>query len=332
MEYRLLGKTGLKVSPWCLGTMTFGESQWKLGGVDQKTATTMVGMALDRGINFFDTADIYSAGAAEQMLGVAVKGHRQQAVIATKARGTMGEGPNDSGLSRKHLIDALEGSLRRLGTDYIDLYQVHGIDAATPIEETMQTLNSFVEQGKVRYLGLSNFPAWQIVKSHLLAEHRGWEPFVSAQMHYSLVNRDIEYEVIPACLDQGLGILVWSPLSGGFLSGKYHAGKAPAGTRFGDRDLWFPPFDRALGERVLGPLEQAAKAHGSSMAAISLAWLKNRPGVTSVLIGARNLEQLKANLAALDLEVRADTLAELDDASRPAAMYPGWMVATQSGR
>ncbi len=332
MQYRSLGRSGLKVSPWCLGTMTFGDSQWKLGGVDQKTATTMVAMALDHGINFFDTADVYSHGAAETMLGKALSSRRAEAVVATKALGAMGPGPNDRGLSRKHLEDALVQSLGRLHTDYIDLYQVHGVDASTPLEETLETLSRFVTQGKVRYIGLSNYPAWQIVKAGLLSATHGYAPFISAQMHYSLVNRDIEYEVVPACLDQGLGIMVWSPLSGGYLSGKYKSAKAPPGTRFGDRDLWFPPFDRALGQRVLAPLEKAAQDHRTTMPAVALAWLKDRPGVTSVLIGARSLDQLKANLEALDLELDPASRAELDQVSAPPPMYPGWMIATQGGR
>jgi len=252
MEYRNLGNSGLKVSQFCFGTMTFGNSQWKLGGVDQGIADRMVGMALDAGINFFDTADVYSVGASEEMLGKALKTRRSESVIATKVRGSMGPGPNDVGLSRKHIHDAIDASLRRLGTDYVDLYQVHGWDPTVPLEETMDALNRVVEAGKVRYIGLSNFAAWQITKADGISSANGWAKFISAQMHYSLVNRDLESDVTPACLDLGLGILPWSPLSGGFL-------------------IWQVPVPRqgAGGHQVRGPQPLVSV-------------LRHRPGLQSV--------------------------------------------------
>lgn len=311
--------------------MTFGDNQWKLGGVDLPMATQMVAMAMDVGVNFFDTADIYSYGESETMLGRALEGRRHQVVVATKARGEMGSGPNEAGLSRAHLYDALHQSLRRLQTDYIDLYQVHGFDPDTPMEETLATLNRFVEEGKVRYIGLSNFAAWQIVKASMLSAARGWARFVSAQMYYSLANRDIEHEVVPACLDQGLGILPWSPLSGGFLSGKYRASAAPEGARFSD-GITFPYFDRDRALDVLGPLEEIAGDHRVSMAAVALAWLRDRPGVTSVIVGARRPEQLQDNLAAATLTLDTAAVSRLDELTRPEALYPGWMIAMQTGR
>lgn len=329
-EYRTLGRSGLKVSPFCFGTMTFGDSQWKLGGVEQNTANRMVDICLNAGINFFDTADIYSYGMSETMLGKALHGKREQTVIATKARGRMADGPNDTGLSRKHLYDALHQSLSRLNTDYIDLYQVHGFDVDTPLEETLETLHRFVEEGKVRYIGLSNLAAWHIVKSQYLSRANGWTPFVSAQMHYSLVNRDIEHEVIPACLDQGLGIMAWSPLSGGFLSGKYRSGDAGKGTRFGDRDFWFPFFDRELGLKTLGPLEEIAREHNVSMSAIALAWLRDRPAVSTVIIGSRHINQLEDNIKGLSLTLTAEEITRLDELTKPASPYPQWMIERQT--
>lgn len=333
MEYRNLGNSGLRVSPFCFGTMTFGESPWKLGGVDQTTATKMVDMVQEAGVNFIDTADIYSNGQSEEMLGAAVQGRRHEFVIATKAHGRMGPGPNDRGTSRLHLRSAVEASLRRLGTDYIDLYQVHSWDPLTPVEETLDALDQLVRDGKIRYIGVSNWAGWQIAKAAAITRERHTTRIISAQMHYSLVNRDLEADVIPACLDAGIGILPWSPLSGGFLSGKYRAdGTADPGTRFGDRDLWFPRFDHELGFRTLGPLEKVANGHGVSMAAVSLAWLRDRSGVASVIIGARNLTQLADNLKGLDLQLDPGAAAELEEVTRPELPYPQWMIQNQNSR
>jgi len=332
MEYRRLGQSGLKVSVYSFGAMTFGDSQWKLGGVDQHTANEMISMCIDAGINLFDTADVYSNGEAEVILGKALEGRRDQVLIATKARGAMGPGPNDHGLSRKHLYDALHGSLKRLNTDYIDLYQVHSFDPEAPLEETLYTLDQFVKDGKVRYIGLSNFAAWQIAKACSISEKCNLTKFTSAQMFYSLVCREIEYEVIPACLDYGLGILVWSPLAGGFLSGKYKSTDAPKGTRYGDREMWFPYFDRDLGFRTLPVLEEIAKKHAVPVSAVSLAWLKYQPAVSSIIIGARNLDQLKQNLNAIDLELDQEDLEKLDQTTKVQPPYPIWMIELQHAR
>lgn len=330
MRYRRLGSTGLLVSELCFGAMTFGDSPWKLGGVDQQTADRMVGRCLEAGINCFDTADIYSDGASEEILGRSLGGRRGEVVLATKVFGRMGSGPNDQGLSRRHVLAAAEDSLRRLGTEWIDLYQVHGFDPLTPLEETLGALDDLVHAGKVRYIGLSNFAAWQIMKALAISDGHGWSRFVSAQMHYSLLGRDIEEEVVPLALDQGLGILCWSPLSGGFLSGKYRSGETPPGTRFGDRQLWFPPFDRELGFRVLQAVEEIAVEAGATPAQVSLAWLLTRDGVASVILGARRLEQLEDNLRAAELTLAPEQVARLEELTRPAARYPRWMLERQS--
>ncbi len=330
MEYRILGQSGLKVSRLSLGTMTFGNNQWGIGGVDQELADQMVSLALDHGVNLFDTANVYALGESEEILGRALKGRRHQAVVATKVRSRMGPGLFDTGLSRKHLYDALHASLRRLGTDYIDLYQLHGFDADVPMEETLRTLHQFVTSGKVRYLGLSNFAAWQIAKAQGLASCHGLERFVSAQMHYSLVNRDVENEVVPAIRDHGMGLIVWSALSGGFLSGKYRAGVARPEARIQDMAQSFPPFDVSAGQRVLEPLDILAVRHRTSIAAVSLAWVADRPGVASVLIGARGLQQLEENLRAEEVRLTPDESRQLGDLTAPAPQYPGWMIASQA--
>lgn len=323
MEYRYLGQSGLQVSTYALGTMTFGNSQWGLGGVDQTLANQMVDLCLDHGVNLFDSANNYSLGESEEILGRALKGRRHQVVLATKGFSPVGDGVNDHGLSRKHLYDALHDSLRRLDTDYIDLYQLHGADPSTPIEETLSTLDDFVRQGKVRYIGLSNFPAWRIAQAQSAAIHDRYPRFISAQMYYSLVNRDIEHEVILAARHYGLGIIVWSPLSGGVLTGKYRHGTANG--RIKDLANSFPPFYQDAGSQVLEPLEAIASAHSTSMAAVSLNWAANRPSVTSVLIGARTLEQLKDNLTATDIVLTPEEHQRLTAAGGPPPMYPGWM-------
>ncbi|MCL4557304.1 MAG: aldo/keto reductase [Deltaproteobacteria bacterium] len=331
MEYTNLGSTGLIVSRLCFGTMTFGRSQWKLGGVDQKTADEMVGSVMDSGINFFDTADIYSAGQSEEMLGRALGQKRRDVVIATKVRGRVGPGHNDAGLSRRHIFDAIDGSLRRLGTDYIDLYQVHGWDALTPLEETMAALGDLVVSGRVRYIGFSNYAAWQAALSIGISERLNTARFQSAQMHYSLLCRDIEHEVVPLCLSKGIGILPWSPLSGGFLSGKYRKDTGPvSGTRIGDRGVWFPPFDRELGFRVVDVLKTLGPQTGATPSQVSLAWLLRKPGVTSVIVGARSMEQLKDNLGAVDVKLDEKVFGRLEELTAPKPMYPNWMIANQS--
>src|SRR5919112_6509914 len=290
MEYRRLGNTGLRVSELCLGTMTFGSKFYNIAAVDQAGASQMVARAIEAGVNFFDTANVYSYGESEEILGRAFKeagAARESLVVATKVRGAMSEAAiagtgdvNNVGLSRKHIMESCEASLRRLGTDYIDLYQVHGWDALTPVEETLRALDDLVRQGKVRYLGCSNWTARHLAKALALTEGRGWERFVSLQAYYSLVGRDLEHELLPLCVEEGLGVLPWSPLSGGFLSGKYRRDDPnPEGAR--RTNFQFPPIDEARGFDAVDALEEVARAHGASIAQAALAWLLAQTGVTS---------------------------------------------------
>jgi aryl-alcohol dehydrogenase-like predicted oxidoreductase len=333
MRYLNLGPAGVVVSELCLGTMTFGEG-WGFGGIDDAQADAIVGRSLDVGINFIDTADLYSAGQSEVILGKALHGgRRERVVLATKALGRMGKGPNDAGLSRYHLVRACEASLKRMGTDRIDLYQIHGFDAATPLEETLRALDDLVRAGKVLYVGFCNLAAWQIARCLGLSELHGLAKFVSAQMYYSLVGRDIEHEVVPLCLHEKLAILPWSPLAGGFLTGKYRREQAkhPEGSRFAtSRFGEFPPVDKELGHRVVDTLVALAERRRTTPAAIALKWLLGKPGVTSVIIGVKRMEQLEANLAAATLELAADDLAELEAMTAPRELYPNWMIRRQS--
>ncbi len=331
MEYVNLGSSGVKVSKFCFGTMTFGSGFRGVGAVSQQDANAMVKYALDHGVNFFDTADVYSRGESEQVLGKALKAAgvpRDQVIIATKVRGRMGDDVNDVGLSRKHILDSAEKSLKRLQVEYIDLYQVHGWDPSTPLKETMEALNDLVRWGKVRYLGASNLAAWQLAKANAIARKHGWARFVTYQGYYSLVGRDIEHEVVPLCLDQGMGVLTWSPLAGGLLTGKYRKG-APKGTRLSGELKGFIPADERLLGKVLDALDTVSKAHKTTLATAALAWLAQRPGVTSVIIGARTEEQLEQNLAASELEMNAKELAALDAASATPLPYPQWMIERQ---
>jgi aryl-alcohol dehydrogenase-like predicted oxidoreductase len=313
--------------------MTFGEG-WGLGGVTQDEATTMVEKCLAAGVNFFDTADVYSKGVSETMLGVALQkleASRSELVIATKVRGRMSDTDvNACGLSRHHIMNSIEGSLERLQTDYVDLYQVHGWDFHTPLEETLDALNDVVRSGMARYIGISNYAGWQIAKAVTIQRERGYAPFVSLQMFYAVVCRDLEYEVAPAAEDMGLGILPWSPLAGGFVTGKYPRGEkehAP-GTRWADSLFGeFPLFDRERGYDILDVLKPIAEAKGVSMAQAGIAWLLTRPTVSSVIIGARRLPQLDDNLASVAVEFTQDELTALDDASRPLPRYPQWMIS-----
>ena len=330
MKMRFLGKTGVKVSELCLGTMTFGgRSFFKyIGNLGQKEANTLVDMALEAGINFFDTADVYSEGLSEEMLGKALGSRRQSIILATKVRGKMGPGSNDVGLSRHHIIEGCNASLKRLGTDYIDLYQVHNFDPDTPLEETMRALDDLVRQGKVRYIGCSNFSGWQLMKALAISDKRGWERFVTLQALYSLLARELENELVPLCLDQGLGILVWSPLSGGFLSGKYRRGQPqPKGTRLSAPQPRFLQLDEEKGFDIVEELERIAKAHNATVAQAALNYLLAKEGVSSVIIGARTPEQLADNLKTTDWEMSAEEVSRLDEMSQPAPLYPYWMQA-----
>jgi aryl-alcohol dehydrogenase-like predicted oxidoreductase len=328
MRMRFLGKTGVKVSELCFGTMTFGgRSFFKyVGNLGQKEATTLVDMSLEAGINFFDTADVYSQGLSEELLGKALGKRRKDIILATKVRGKMSQRLNDVGLSRHHIIEGCNDSLRRLGTDYIDLYQVHNFDPDTPQEETMRALDDLVRQGKVRYIGCSNYSGWQLMKALAIADKRGWERFVTLQAHYSLLARDLENEMVPLCLDQGLGILVWSPLSGGFLSGKYRRGKPqPKGTRLSAPQPRFLNVDEAKGFDIVDELERIGKAHKATIAQAALNYLLAKEGVSSVIIGARTPEQLADNLKTTDWAMSAEEVSRLDAMSEPVPVYPYWM-------
>jgi aryl-alcohol dehydrogenase-like predicted oxidoreductase len=325
MRYRKLGNTGLIVSSVALGTMQFG-GKMKMGNLGQEDTTRMVKLALDRGINFIDTADVYSLGESETLVGNALKGVRNEIVLATKVRLPMSENFNRSGATRVNIMREVEGSLRRLQTDYIDLYQVHGWDSNTPLEETLRTLDDLVRQGKVRYIGLSNLMSWQAATAVMLQKQLGLEKYVTAQMYYSLVGRTLEYEFQSFAEYHNIGILVWSPLAGGFLSGKYsRTSPAPAGTRFAEAGN-FVPFDKEMGYRVVDVLKEVAARHGASPARVALAWLLGRTAVSSVIIAARKPEQLEDNIGAVDLQLSEDDVRLLEAASDPGVPYPKWMV------
>jgi aryl-alcohol dehydrogenase-like predicted oxidoreductase len=336
MEHRQLGASGLRVSALSLGTMTFG-GRGKfadVGATDRAGARRQIDRCLDAGVNLVDTADVYSDGLSEELVGDALSGRRDRVVLATKARMPMGEGANDAGLSRAHLVAACEASLRRLKTDWIDLYQVHAWDGVTPLEETLSALDALVQAGKVRYVGCSNFAGWQLSKALGVSAVRGFERFVSNQIHYSLQAREAEYEIVPACIDQGVGVLVWSPLAGGLLSGKYRRGaEGPAGSRH-LTDWNEPPVrDEEQLYDIVDVLVEIGAAHEVSAAQVALAWLLGRPGVSSVVIGARTDEQLDDNLDAAALALSGDERARLDAASAIPLLYPFWhQAATASDR
>jgi aryl-alcohol dehydrogenase-like predicted oxidoreductase len=330
MEYRQLGRSGLKVSALTLGTMTFGgKGRFSyVGNTDQSGATRIVDIALDAGVNLLDTSDIYSTGASEEIVGQTIKGKRGDVLLATKARFPMGPGPNDAGLSRHHLMRACEASLKRLGVDHIDLYQVHEWDGLTPVEETMAALEALVASGKVRYIGASNFTGWQLMKALWAADRAGSARFVSQQIHYTLEAREAEYELVPISLDQGLGVLVWSPLAGGLLSGKYRRGQAdPEGGR--NFAAWQePPIrDEARLYDIIELLIGIGAEHSASAAEVALAWLLHRPAVTSVVIGANTEEQLRTNLKAVDLRLTDNDLERLNAVSKLPLLYPYWHQA-----
>jgi aryl-alcohol dehydrogenase-like predicted oxidoreductase len=330
MEYRQLGHSGLRVSALTLGTMTFGgRGHWtRVGATEVDTATRQVDMCLDAGVNLIDTADVYSEGLSEEVVGKTLKGRRDRVLIATKARFAMGDGPNDAGLSRHHLIRACEASLRRLGTDYIDLFQVHEWDGHTPLEETLSALDHLVNSGKVRYIGCSNYSGWHIMKALGISERKNLQRFVSQQIHYSLQARDAEYELVPVALDQGVGILVWSPLAGGLLSGKYRRGQdMPEGSRH-LTDWNEPPVDdEDQLYDIVDVLVEIAEARGVSAAQVALAWTLGRPGIATAVVGARTEEQLADNLGAVDLKLEDGERARLDEVSAPRLMYPYWHQA-----
>ena len=334
MRNKPLGRTGLFVSELCLGTMTFGGSAglWaQIGDLQQADAERLVGQALDAGINFIDTADIYAAGVSEQITGQALKNlkvPRDSVVVATKVSGETGPGPNARGNSRGHIMDGVKASLKRLQLEHIDLYQIHGFDPATPIEETVRALDQLVRQGLVRYVGVSNWAAWQIVKALGVAERLGLSRFESLQAYYTVAGRDLERELVPMLASEGLGLMVWSPLAGGLLSGKFGRDSAgEAGSRRSGFD--FPPVQRERAFDCIDTMRPMAQARGVSVAQIALAWLLHQPPVTSVIVGARRPDQLADNLAAVQVRLNADELQQLDAVSRLPAEYPGWMLVRQ---
>ena len=331
MKYKQLGRTGLLVSELCFGTMTFGgKGFWKaIGQLPQDAADDLVARVLDAGINFIDTANVYSEGESEKILGKALGKRRKDVVLATKVLGPMGPGPNDTGLSRRHILQSVEESLTRLGTDSIDLYQIHGFDPLTPIEETLRTLDDLVRSGKVRYIGCSNLAAWQIMKFLWASDKYNLHRFESLQAYYTIAGRDLEREVVPVLEDQNLGLMVWSPLAGGLLSGKYDRdGQGPDGARRVDFD--FPPVHKDRAFSVVDVMREIARDKNASVAQVALSWLLHQPVVTSVIIGAKTPEQLSENLAAPDINLTDDDLARLKAVSELPAEYPGWMIQRQA--
>lgn len=334
MKYRLLGRTGMYVSDICLGTMNLGgQGIWKaMGALGQSEATAQLKSAFEAGVNFYDTANVYAFGESETLFGKAIRESgidRDELVIATKVRGRMKDGPNNVGLSRKHILSQLDQSLSRLGVEYIDLYQIHGLDPVTPLDETLSALNDAVRAGKVRYLGVSNHAAWQIIKAQGISERQGWSRFESIQAYYSIAGRELEREVVPMAQDQQLGIMVWSPLAGGYLSGKFdREGKGPDGSRRANFD--FPPVNKDKAQEIIGVMREIAGNHDASVAQIALSWVLHQPGISSVIIGARSQEQLDQNLAVSELALSADELTALDKISQLAPEYPGWMLGFQS--
>jgi aryl-alcohol dehydrogenase-like predicted oxidoreductase len=333
VEYRQLGRSGLRVSVLTLGTMTFGgEGMFSaLGDTDVAGARRQVDMCLEAGVNLFDTANMYSTGTSEEILGEAVKGRRDDLLLSTKVRMAMGDGPNDAGLSRHHIRQQAEASLRRLGTDHIDLYHVHEWDGQTPLEETLEALDTLVRSGKVRYLAVSNYAGWQLMKALAVADQHNYQRFVGNQIYYSLESRDAEYELLPLSVDQGLGVLVWSPLAGGLLSGKYRRGQqASEGRHLGE---WSEPPVRdedKLYDTIEAVVDIAGK-HGASPAQISLAYLLTKPAVSSLIIGARRDEQLRDNLGASAIALTDEDKRALDEVSKPWLIYPHWHQAAAAG-
>jgi aryl-alcohol dehydrogenase-like predicted oxidoreductase len=327
VEYRRLGNSGLIVSALALGTMQFGKGM-NMGGLDQKATNAMIKFALEHGINFIDTADVYSGGESETLIGNALgkMGNRDEIVLATKFRLPMSDNFNRSGATRVNIMRGVESSLKRLKTDHIDLYQVHGWDSNTPLEETLRTLNDLVRHGMVRYIGLSNYMGWQAATALGVQKQLNLEPFVTAQMYYSMVGRELEFDFTSFAEYHNIGILVWSALAGGYLTGKYaQPGKAEKGTRFAEAGQ-FVPFDWKWGEPVLKALKKVATRHGVSMARVAYAWTVRRPAISSVIIAARKLENLADNIAAIELKLSADDLKLLNDVSDPGTPYPKWMV------
>jgi aryl-alcohol dehydrogenase-like predicted oxidoreductase len=336
MKYKQLGRTGLFVSEICLGTMTFGGSadsgMWRaIGALGQADVDAIVARAIASGVNFFDTADVYSFGESERLLGQALKNlgtKRKDVVIATKVYGEMGPAPNHRGASRGHIMDSVQASLERLQIDHIDLYQIHGNDTVTPIDETLRALDDLMRQGLVRYIGVSNWAAWKIAKALGLSEAKGYARFQTLQAYYSIAGRDLERDLVPMLTAEQLGLMVWSPLAGGLLSGKFGPGSNnPTDARRTNFD--FPPVEKDRAWKCVEVMREVGDAHGASVARVALAWLLAKPAVMSIIIGAKTLEQLDDNLAAVDLVLTPEEIARLDEVSELPAEYPGWMFARQ---
>jgi aryl-alcohol dehydrogenase-like predicted oxidoreductase len=336
MRYNRFGNTGLVVSELCLGAMTFGNKPGdrfgQIHGLDQDASAALVKQAVHAGINFIDTANVYTSGQSEEFVGGALKAlgiRRSEIVVATKAMGAMGEGPNDSGTSRKHLLDQIDASLERLQLDHVDLYQIHGWDPVTPMEEALRALEDIVRSGRARYIGVSNWAAWQIVKALGISDRRGWAPFASLQAYYTVAGRDLEREIAPMLLSEGLGLMVWSPLGGGLLSGKYDLfAERPEGE--GRRaNFHFPPVDIERARPLVGSMRGMAESRGVSVAQIALSWLLHQPVVSTVIVGAKRADQLADNIAACEVELEAAEMQELDRLGALPGEYPGWMFAAQ---
>lgn len=328
MEYRRLGASGFKVPVLSFGTGTFGgrgDFFGKWGDVDVAQAKRMIDLCFDAGVTFFDTANNYSGGASESILGAALEGKRHQAIVSTKAAFTVGSGPNDKGTSRAHLMRACEDSLKRLGTDYLDIYFMHGFDALTPVEETLRALDDLITAGKIRYIGCSNFSGWHVMKSLATSERLGLGRYVVYQGYYSLLNRDYEWELMPLALDQGLGTMVWSPLGWGRLTGKYRRGAKPSEGRIATGGaVGGPPVDDERLYAIVDVLDEIAKEAGRSIPEVAINWLLTRPSVSNVILGARNEEQLKQNLGVIDFKLSEEQIARLDKASHQTPTYPYW--------
>ncbi|WP_414448300.1 aldo/keto reductase [Burkholderia sp. 22PA0099] len=335
MRYNQLGNTGLFVSEICLGTMTFGspeqEGMWgSIASVGQDAADTIVERSLAAGVNFIDTADVYSFGESEKILGQSLKNlkvARKDVVIATKVFAQVGNGPNDRGASRGHILDSVEASLERLQTDYIDLYQIHGTDTVTPLDETLRTFDDLISRGLVRYVGVSNWQAWRVAKALGIAAKHDYARYESVQAYYSIAGRDLERELVPMMTEEKLGLMVWSPLAGGLLSGKFGPGSSDAEGRRANFD--FPPVDKDRAWACVAAMRPIAEKHGVSVATVALAYVLSKPFVTTVITGGKRLDQIEQNLAAADVKLDADDLAKLDEVSALAPEYPGWMLARQ---
>jgi aryl-alcohol dehydrogenase-like predicted oxidoreductase len=335
MKYNLVGKTGLMVSELCFGTMTFGGQNagiWeKIGKLQQKEVNEMLSAVIESGINFIDTANAYSFGQSEQLLGqglIDLKVNRDEIIIATKVLARMNEKPNSTGLSRYHIFNSVEASLKRMQLDYMDILYVHGVDPSTSLEETVRSLNDIVESGKVRYIAICNWPAWMVAKAQAIAHYRGYHKFIGLQYYYAAVSRDIEHELVPMAADHDLAIFPWSPLAGGFLTGKFTREGADADSRRANFD--FPPIDKEKAYDLVDVMGEIAKAHSASIAQIALAWVRQQKGVTSTIIGAKSLDQLHANIASTEIQLTASDFEKIDEVSPLPMQYPGWMVERQS--